>query len=258
MDNIKDSFKRVKEDINSIQSEINSLKSTLNLLKTEMIEICDILSKLSNKFEQMELTTANDSSDSSLGTTLTPTNQQTHQQTDRQTDQHINPTIQHIIPTHNFPLKPLKDINLTVSIGNQGVPTDRQTDRQTDQQTHQHIISKEKFPMDPIENASQLLDSLDELKKELRLKFKRLTDQELIVFSTIYQLEEEQGFSDYKSLSQKLNLTESSIRDYVGRLFNKKIPLEKKKVNNKTIHIFISPNLKKVASLSTIIKLRDI
>jgi len=92
----------------------------------------------------------------------------------------------------------------------------------------------------------------------LRLKFKRLTDQELLVFSTIYQLDEEIGYSDYKSISTKLKLTESSVRDYVGRLIKKGIPVEKTKINNKNIQLNISQNLKKIASLNTLLHLRDI
>ena len=111
---------------------------------------------------------------------------------------------------------------------------------------------------DSFDNAIKILDSLDNIKKELRLKFKRLTDQEILVFSTIYQLEEEKGFSDYRSLSKKLGLTESSIRDYVSRIILKGIPVEKKKINNKSIQITISSNLKKIASLQTILQLREI
>ena len=99
---------------------------------------------------------------------------------------------------------------------------------------------------------------MDSLKKEIRLKFKRLTEQEILVFSTIYQLDEKYGHGDYKILSQKLNLTESSIRDYVGRLIKKGIPVDKIKVKNKYIQLKISKNLKKIASLSAILQLRNI
>jgi predicted transcriptional regulator len=111
---------------------------------------------------------------------------------------------------------------------------------------------------DSIGNALQILESLDNLKKEIRLKFKRLTEQEILVFSTLYQFSEEKGWTDYKLLSEKLNLTESSIRDYIGRLIKKGIPIEKVKINNKTIHLSVSANLKKIASLSTILQLRSI
>jgi len=59
-------------------------------------------------------------------------------------------------------------------------------------------------------------------------------------------------------LQKKLNLTESSIRDYVRRLIKKGIPIDKNKINNKNIQLSISPNLKKIASLNTILQLRDI
>jgi len=179
----------------------------------------------------------------------------------------VLPTHLHISPTQNLSFKtdsttfnkkeilePLKTINIGFSTGNRGVPTDRQTDRQTDTWHEKGGIS----PKNPIENASEILESLDNLKKEIRLKFKRLTEQEILIFSTIYQQEEEIGYSDYKSVSRTLNLTESSIRDYVGRLIKKGIPVEKNKINNKTIHLNISQNLRKIAPLSTILKLREL
>ena len=124
----------------------------------------------------------------------------------------------------------------------------QQTNRQTDKQTENTSIK----------SALEILNSLDSLKKEIRLKFKQLTDQEMIIFSAVYQFDEENGFSDYKSLSQRLNLTESSIRDYIGRLIKKGIPVEKTKLNNKNIRLTLSKNLKNVVSLSTILQLRGL
>jgi len=156
------------------------------------------------------------------------------------------------IPTDNSPEKALNNQNLGISTGNGGVPTDKQTDKQTDKKepegSHNNSIS----------NALYLLESLDTLKKELRLKFKRLTEQEVLVFSVLYQSSDEKGYTDYRTLSEKLNLTESSIRDYIGRLIKKGIPIEKVKINNKAIQLSISPNLKKIASLDTILHLRSI
>ena len=148
---------------------------------------------------------------------------------------------------------------MDISTGNGGVPTDRQTNTQTDQQTEKSSYNiKNSLQGDSINDAVHILESLDNIKKEIRLKFKRLTEQELLVFSTIYQVSEEEGHTDYKNLSERLNLTESSIRDYIGRLIKKGIPVEKVKINNKTIQLSISQNLKKVVSLSTIIQLRSL
>jgi len=123
---------------------------------------------------------------------------------------------------------------------------------------NENIIQNPIKNENPIDNAAKILDSLDSIKKEIRLKFKRLTTQEMLVFSTLYQLEEMSGDVDYKVLAKRLNLTESSVRDYIGRLIKKGIPVEKKRVNNKTILLSVSSNLKRITSLSTIIQLRDL
>jgi len=175
--------------------------------------------------------------------TIAPT--QTDNSTDRQTT-----------PTHNYPLEVPKSLNMPFSIGNEGVPTDRQTDQQTNKQTQ----NTHKLPTNQdFRQASEILDSLDSIKKGIRLKFKRLTPQELLVFSTLYGLEE-QNIEEitYKLLANNLNLSESSIRDYINKLTKKGIPIDKIRQNNKTILLKISTDLKNVATLGTILQLREI
>ena len=238
MEQVKEAFSKVKQDIDSLKKEVFLLSKDLIETRRSLVEICDILRDISKRKEGEGKSFPKEESP-------TPPSQ--------------NQTPQPSIPTHSVLQNPQNPKNLTISTGNQGVPTDRQTDRQTDQQTYKGSYNNIFFPKeDSINNAVQMIESLDNLKKEIRLKFKRLTEQELLVFSTIYQASEERGYTDYKTLSEKLNLTESSIRDYIGRLIKKGIPVEKVKINNKTIHLFISQNLKKVASLSTILQLRDL
>ena len=244
MDKIREAFEKVKKDTDSLYNEIFSLKQNLKKTHEEMSRILEILLEINTRLTKKA--------------PLTEMNQ------NQQTPPHIS-TPQHIIPTHDTPLKPLKDQKTVISTGNGGVPTDKQTDKQTDTQ-HINLEEKplfapffqEKQSQNPIDNAAEILDSLGAIKKEIRLKFKRLTDQEILVFSTLYQLEEEGGYTEYKILAQKLGLSESSIRDYVGRLIKKGIPVEKKKINNKTIHLSVSTNLKKIATLQTILQLRDL
>ncbi len=247
MDKIKKSFEKVKQDIDFLNNEIN-------ILKEEMSEILEILIKITPKLKK------------------TPSNHLIS----TSTQEPQNPTSSTYSSTHNDAFKPLKPQNLSISTGNQGASTDRQTDRQTNRHTpishgkhekylqkssqEEEITSQEFFPgkNNSIDDAAKILDSLDDLKKEIRLKFKRLTEQEILVFSTLYQIDDERGFADYKTISEKLNLTESSIRDYIGRLIKKGIPVEKKRIDNKFIRLKVSENLKKIASLSTILQLRDI
>jgi predicted transcriptional regulator len=98
--------------------------------------------------------------------------------------------------------------------------------------------------------------TLDEIKKDLRNNLKKLTRQEMAVFSAVYELENKGFIVDYTLLSNALNLTESSIRDYIQRLVKKGIPIEKFKENNKKVLVNISRDLKQIASLQTILQLR--
>jgi len=225
MDPIKDAFDKVKQDIEFLKYELNNLRKGVVETRERMIEICEIIKKIDEKVASVAST-------HKLKIQTLPISSS----------------------THDSPLKALKPQNLPISTGNEGVSTDRQTDRQTHKQTQK----EPKITENSFDNALEMLESLDSIKKEIRLQFKRLTEQELLIFSTIYQIEEEQGYANYKLLAEKLNLTESSVRDYVGRLIQKGIPVEKKKVNNKQIQLFISQNLKKITPLSTILQLRDL
>lgn len=183
-------------------------------------------------------------------------------------------------PTITYPSQSLKLQNIGVSIGNRGVPTDKQTNRQTNQQTDKYLennqfnnqinysdnLNKDNQTHTKIykeisdfERAKNILDSLDSIKKEIRLKFKRLTPQEMSVFSTLYSLQE-QNFTEitYKLIANNLNLSESSIRDYINKLIKKGIPIQKIRQNNKKITLSVSQDLEKIASLSTIKKLIEL
>ncbi len=178
------------------------------------------------------------------------------QQTIQPTNQHLNPTYQMPFPTQEMPLNPLIGSKTTVSTGNDGVPTNQQTI----QPTNQHpLISTPSSVNDPINNlrrVSEVLATLDDLKKEVRIKFKKLTEQEMLIYSTIYQLEDQGFVVDYAILAQKTGLTEISIRDYIRKILQKDIPLLKLKESNKKVILKIPQDLKRVASLSTINQLR--
>ena len=218
MDPVKEAFQKIKEDMNLMREEIA-------LLKNEIIK----LSSPSNLTQ----------------------------------NQAYVPSVS-VIPTHSPTLpqeiRGSEMTNYELSTGNKGVPTDRPTNSQTDQQT---VKTKEIYEQineyDEIDKAKEALDSLDNIKKALRTKFKRLTPQEMLVFSTLYNLEAMQLKEiSYKLIANNLNLSESSIRDYTNKLIKKGIPIKKNRLNNKTIVLSISPDLKRIATLPTIIKLREL
>jgi hypothetical protein len=224
MDQIKAAFQKVKQDMDSMNEEINILKQFLYENKEKLSQLEETIKDLTFQITQLTLKEPTNSPADNPKISTNPAHN----------------------PAHDIPFNALKPQNLGISTGNVGVPADRQTDRQTDQHMEKPSFGE----------ALDILSSLDNLKKEVRNKFKKITDQEFLVFSTIYQLSEETGYVDYKTLSQKLNLTESSIRDYIGRLIKKGIPVEKNRINNKIIQLSISEKLKKIAPLPVILQLR--
>ena len=219
-DQIKDAFVRAKQDIDFLGTEITQLKQEISEIKQFLTEFAD--------------------------TTLRQINQ-THPATSTDTS------------TVPYEIEGLNSPNLGSSIGNQGASTDRQTDRQTDNSTQNQGISPTTNLDSDIQQAADILDSLDQIKKEIRLKFKRITNQEMLVFSTIYQLEEQvKQPTNYREIALKLSLSESSIRDYVQRMINKGIPINKQRINNRKIVLSISKELKRIATLNTIIQLRGL
>jgi len=268
---IKLAFSKAKQDIFSLGEEISSLK----LLIADMRNDLKILTKAFDDIRTEKIIE-------------TPRKNQEiipiYNPTDNQkvpTIQEINPTDKEI-PTDKLLSYVLKRQNMPVSTGNRGVPTNKQTNQQTNQHIIQHIKTEEKpsigiylpttkqeireerqeigttKPSSNLDRAAEILNSLDALKKEIRIKFKRLTSQEIAVFSMLYSLEDQGLEVDYKLISTKLNLSESSIRDYIGKLQKKGVPVIKEKLNNKHIILHISQDLKRIASLDTILKLREL
>ncbi|MFH1521489.1 MAG: HTH domain-containing protein [archaeon] len=212
-------------------------------IKEAFIKIKEDISYLKNEILQLK------SQIKDVQTTPTHNLSQTHQQTDKQTN--IQTT-----PTHNHYIEPLYTPNSNSSIGNRGVPTDKPTNQQTDQQSHNYT---QITPNSEFKQANNILASLDNIKKGIRLKFKMLTPQEMLIFSTLYTLEEQNTDKiTYRTLALQIKLSESSIRDYINKLINKGIPIEKIKQNNKLIVLKISPDLKNIATLATIQNLREL
>ena len=232
MDPIKEAFQKAKQDIQSLKSQIESLQFQIQELKS-----------LIQQSQQADK----------------PTDRQKVQQIPQiqQTNQQETPTDK-LNELHNLPLNDLISPISIFSTGNEGVPTNRQTNQQTNRQTTNTQNQKENGPADRFPRVSELLESLDSIKKEVRVNFKKLTKQEMLVFATIYQLEEQGFVVDYPLISQKLKLSESSIRDYTQRIIKKGIPLQKTKENNKKVSLNIAQDLKKIASLSTILQLREL
>ncbi|MFA4960686.1 MAG: hypothetical protein WC548_03405 [Candidatus Pacearchaeota archaeon] len=231
MDAIKEAFAKIKEDISFLKTEIFSIKNQLNHINQKNFQLKETQSsQFPTQKQQFLIETPQQ--------TNTPTNKQTENNTQEGPKEQI----------------------LNFSTGNDGVPTNKQTNTPTNKQTKnnqekQGILLNSQTDF---RKANEILNSLDEIKREIRLKFKKLTPQEMMVFSNLYLLQDTLSEVTYRTLALKLRLSESSIRDYINKLIIKGIPINKTKQNNKTITLSISQDLKKIATLATIIQLRDI
>ncbi len=309
-DLIKQAFLAIKQDIFQLSNQISILNQELQQLQAQNNLINSFIQDTKSLFDSIQnqqkaLQDTNNLTQNSLKIS------QNHLKiAENALKEHIsahkaqNPTIQHItptLPTDDLAYQALKQPNMLISIGNEGVPTNKQTNQQTDKyplfahgktsKNAKNINFEQKYDENPenllkiasgvyskpqqippkiqpiqietpdkdqLSNASELLENLDSLKKEIRRKFKALTPQEFKVFTAIYQLEEQHLTVDYTLLSKKLKLSESSIRDYIGRIISKGVPIIKEKINNKQVIVHISADLKKIASLAAILQLREL
>ena len=118
------------------------------------------------------------------------------------------------------------------SIGNEGVLS-KQAVKQASKQAVKHSDTKQ-------------LNTLNELQEGIKAKFESLTKQEFLTFLTIYQLEEELEIVRFIDVSKRLKLSEGCIRAYVTKLFEKNIPISKKKINNRIINLSLLPEFRKL------------
>jgi len=189
-------------------------------------------------------------------------------------------------------LPPIKPNFITqISSGNKGVPADRQTDTPTfdtpsfpvdgtpttlgktpahipaHSSTHpQHILAKLQHfdtsldknlqKITKTQQINELSGLIDTLKNDLQKKFKSLTKQEFYVFSVLFTLDKNQPQTTYQDLAVSTNLTSSSIRDYIQRIIKKGIPITKEKLNNKLTILKIPSELRNLATLDSLIRLR--
>ena len=125
-----------------------------------------------------------------------------------------------------------------ISTGNNGVVVDRRRPSST-----------------PIDQQQTLIN---DLINELDQKFKGLTKRELSVFMTIYQLEEESGFSGvtYRDIANRLKLSLSTTKGHVTSLLYKKMPIERQDLISGKSQFFVKKELRDLAIIKKLIELR--
>lgn len=232
---VRSSFEKVREDIRFLQEELFALKKELENLRV------DIKTNFIGK--------------SSTGNEGVPTNQQTNTST---------------VNTPLFPVDGNPSMPSSTSVKNPAhFPTHlQQISQKTQQMSHrfQQItpemvenMLKEQKAKEKEPQKGQIMDLaevMDTLKSDLKKRFKSLTKQEFYIFSVLYTVEKSQESVTYSDLAAKTGLTSSSIRDYIQRIIRKGIPISKEKLNNKVTLLKIPPELRNLATLDNLLRIR--
>lgn len=210
---LKKAFSKVKEDINSINSKLEALERSINTL-------------ISQNNEQKQ----------------------------------VNP----LVSSQNDQFKPQNNQIKRFSSGNEGVQSINHstinqsiTDQSHNLSTYSRQIKEnyddkteiqENRVLKRLSTDQSLINqslSIQSLKKDLEERFSSLTNQEFLLFLTVYQLEEDFGRPiTYNDLANKLALTSGCIRGYVSSIMRKGLPLNKLKINNRTLTLSIKADFK--------------
>lgn len=229
-DKVKSSFEKVKEEMSSLEKQLNELKEEIRALKESLKQ------EISNRNQPM--IKPNLYSDFSIGNQGVPTNQPTAE------------------PTFRTPSLPVDDIQYKNSRTSAHFPTDNPTHLPHIREKVQQINPEESRKANET-NLNDLSKLLETLKSDMKRKFKSLTKQEFYIFSLLYSVDKTQNNTTYQDLAVRAGLTPSSVRDYVQRMIKKGIPVIKEKQNNKVIVLKLPLELKNLATLDNLMRLRE-
>jgi len=84
----------------------------------------------------------------------------------------------------------------------------------------------------------------------------KLTDREFSVFLALYEISKEQGYTTYADLAKHLNLTDSPVRHSIIRLVEKGFPIEKERILNGKVSLFIKEGILSHSLIARLINLR--
>ena len=208
-DQLKIAFYKVKQDITYLSEELNILKDKLKEQKNEIKDLINEIKSLNTTILDLKnnISTGNNGVNQSI-------NHLINQSIINQSDNHLN-----------MPEMPIN----TDKPQNKGREEANQSFNQSiNQQSTNHLINQIQ--------ERQLKGVTEEINKV----FSSLSKQELKLFLTIYQLEDDGIGVSYKAISLKMQLSEHCIRSHLSSLLRKNTPIVKKRMNNHTNLLSIS------------------
>ncbi len=96
------------------------------------------------------------------------------------------------------------------------------------------------------------------ITEDIKNKFRSLTEREFAVFMAIYQLEEElNSLVTYSDIAKKLSLSRSSVRDHIGELILKNVPLVKMVSSDRKVSLSIKKDFRDLNIASQLLTFRN-
>lgn len=96
------------------------------------------------------------------------------------------------------------------------------------------------------------------ITEDIKNKFRSLTEREFTVFMAIYQLEEELNSQlTYADIARKLSLSRSSVRDHIGELLLKNVPLVKLVSSDRKVSLSIKKDFRDLNIASQLLTFRN-
>ena len=220
--NIKASFSKVKQDIQLVSNELIGLRQEVSEYK---LKIQEISSKLTELTELLH----NQKKEVSIG------------------NEGVNQSINHLIN------QSINHQSFNQSINHQEPETPQKEQFNEEKGVNQSF--NQSINQSPINHLINQSIGLNALTKDISKVFLSLSKQELKLFLTVYQLEDEEIESSYKQISIRMGLSEHCIRSHLSSLFKKNVPLTKKRTNNHTNLLSISKDFKILNLKSKLINL---
>jgi len=118
------------------------------------------------------------------------------------------------------------------SIGNEGVLSKQASKQAVKQLSNQALVKQS--------------ETIKDFSDDIEAHFKSLTKQEFLTFLSLYQLEEEIGPVTFVDIAKSMNLSEGCVRAYIYKMISKGTPIIKKKVNNRVVHLSLSPKFREL------------
>jgi hypothetical protein len=214
-ESINNSFKNIKEDMDSLNNQITSIKSILKKQNEVILALTEKVSEALNspKLEKSPLfniSTGNERVNQINNHLITPSKQ--------------GPGIDDLGQNKAIP---------SSSTGNERVQAPKMAIKD-----EKNIIFKPQLEKESQKSVFRMAQD------QLNTTFNKISKQELKTFLTIYQLEEEGLETSYRSVAERMDLSEHCIRAHIWSLFKKKAPLYKAKLNNRLTLLYVDKDFK--------------